>query len=53
MAVPENSGAKQAGRYKPGQSGNPAGKPKGARHRAMQMLEKILLDGAEETVLRF
>jgi hypothetical protein len=41
------------GEGKPGQSGNPAGKPKGARHRATQMLEKILLDGAEETVLRF
>jgi len=50
MAAPENTGAKQTGRYKPGQSGNPSGKPKGTRHRATQMLEKILLNGAEETV---
>lgn len=38
MAAPENTGAKQTGRYKPGQSGNPSGKPKGTRHRATQML---------------
>lgn len=33
-----------------GQSGNPAGRPKGARNRATQVLEKIL-DGDAEAIL--
>ena len=44
---PENTGAKQAGRWKPGQSGNPAGKPKGARHKATQAVETLLEGQAE------
>ena len=44
---PENTGAKQAGRWKPGQSGNPAGKPKGTRHRATQAVEALLEGQAE------
>jgi hypothetical protein len=40
---PENTGEKQDTRFTPGQSGNAAGKPKGARHRAMRA---IVLDAA-------
>ena len=47
MMKPENSGAKQTGRWKPGQSGNPAGKPKGTRHRATQAVEALLEGQAE------
>jgi Family of unknown function (DUF5681) len=43
--LPENTGPKQArGRWKPGASGNPAGKPPGARHAALVALDAI---GAE------
>ena len=43
--MPENTGPKQArGRWKPGASGNPAGKPPGARHAALVALDAI---GAE------
>lgn len=34
--------------YKPGQSGNPAGKPKGARHHATRMVLALMEGGAEE-----
>ena len=41
-AKPENSGPKQgAGRWRRGQSGNPAGKPKGARHAALLALDAV------------
>lgn len=36
--------------FEPGRSGNPAGRPKGARSRATQALEKIL-DGDAEAIL--
>ena len=40
--LPENTGPKQArGRWKPGASGNPAGKPPGARHAALVALDAI------------
>jgi hypothetical protein len=46
--APENAGPKQArGRFKPGQSGNPAGKPPGTRHRVTQMVEQMLEGEAE------
>lgn len=48
---PANSGGKQDGRFKPGQSGNPAGKPKGARHKATLAAE-ALLDGEAERLTR-
>jgi Family of unknown function (DUF5681) len=48
---PENSERKQAGRFKPGQSGNPAGKPKGARHRATRAVE-VLLTGEAAAITR-
>jgi hypothetical protein len=34
--------------WKPGQSGNPAGKPHGTRNRATQMVLAMMGDGAEE-----
>ena len=38
-------------RYKPGQSGNPAGRPKGARNKATVAAE-TLLEGEAETITR-
>jgi len=37
--------------FRPGQSGNPAGRPKGARHRTTVAIE-ALLDGEGETIAR-
>lgn len=51
MAEPENVGAKHDGRWRPGQSGNPAGKPRGARHKATLAAE-ALLDGEAEALSR-
>jgi hypothetical protein len=51
MTSPDNSQQKQgAGRFQPGQSGNPKGKPKGLRSRITQLAEKIMSDDAEEVV---
>ena len=48
---PANSGEKQArGRFRKGQSGNPAGKPKGARHRITVLAEKLMEDDAKSIV---
>ena len=42
-AGPANTGAKQArGQFKKGSSGNPAGKPAGARHRVTLAVEALL-----------
>ena len=42
-AKPANTGAKQArGQFKKGSSGNPAGKPAGARHRVTLAVEALL-----------
>lgn len=49
--APANTGAKQGGRFKAGQSGNPAGKPKGARHKTTLAVQ-ALLDGEAEEVTR-
>jgi hypothetical protein len=47
---PENTGEKQAdGKFQPGRSGNPAGKPKGARHKTTLAIE-ALLDGQAEAL---
>ncbi len=37
--------------FKPGQSGNPAGKPKGARNHATRSILKLMEGGAEEITL--
>ncbi len=47
----DNSGGLQGGRFQPGQSGNPAGKPRGARHRAVQALDVLGRNASEEIVL--
>ena len=39
-----------AGRWKPGQSGNPAGRKSGQRHRSTVMLEKLMADDAKAIV---
>ena len=46
----ETTTPKQGG-FKPGQSGNPAGRPKGARHRSTVAIE-ALLDGEGEAITR-
>ena len=48
----ENTAGKQRGKpFKPGQSGNPAGKPPGVRNRATVMAQ-ALFDGEAETLTR-
>jgi hypothetical protein len=47
MAEAEKSEQKQAGRFKPGQSGNPRGKPPGTRNPALVALERIGQGNAE------
>jgi hypothetical protein len=47
--VAENTARKQRGRpFEQGESGNPSGKPKGARHRTTLVIEKLLEGEAEE-----
>jgi hypothetical protein len=49
---PVNTGGEQArGKFRPGQSGNPAGKPKGARHKITRAVE-ALLEGEHEQLTR-
>ncbi len=45
--ISENAGKKQDTRFKRGQSGNPAGKPKGTRNKATLAVEALLGDEAE------
>ncbi|MBL6457835.1 hypothetical protein JMJ55_21075 [Belnapia sp. T6] len=48
---PENAEPKQRGRpFERGQSGNPAGKPKGTRHKALIALDAIGTEGAEDVL---
>lgn len=52
MTSPENTGGKQGGsRFRPGQSGNPAGKPPGARSKVTRAIEE-LLEGEHEALTR-
>jgi hypothetical protein len=51
MTNPENTGRDQAGRWRKGASGNHAGKPRGARHRATLAAE-TLLEGEVEALSR-
>src|ERR1700736_6073740 len=46
----EKSGQNQAGRFQKGMSGNPSGKPKGARARVTQLAEKLLEDDRDDIV---
>ena len=46
----ENSGQHQGGRFQRGQSGNPSGKPKGARHKTTLIAERLMQDDAENIV---
>jgi hypothetical protein len=49
--VAENTQEKQRGRpFQPGQSGNPAGKPRGARHAALLALDAIGAEGAQDVL---
>lgn len=48
---PENTGRNHEGRWKPGVSGNPAGKPRGPRHQATRAAE-ALLEGEAEGLAR-
>jgi hypothetical protein len=47
---PANTGGNQETRWSKGQSGNPAGKPKGARHRLTLLAETLMEDEAREVV---
>ncbi len=47
---PEKSGKKQRPGFKPGQSGNPAGKPKGTRARSTILAEAMMQDEAGAVV---
>ena len=47
LTTPDNSETKQDTRFKPGQSGNPAGKPKGTRNKATIAVEQLLEGDAE------
>jgi hypothetical protein len=46
----EKSGQNQTGRFQKGISGNPSGKPKGARARVTQLAEKLLEDDRDAIV---
>jgi hypothetical protein len=48
--MPENTVANLEHRFQKGQSGNPAGKPKGARHKATLMAERLMQDDVGEIV---
>lgn len=45
---PENAGRDQAGRFVPGQSGNPTGKPKGTLHKATRAALALMEGQLEE-----
>jgi hypothetical protein len=51
MTEPENAGRDQAGRFVPGASGNPRGKPQGTRNRAIAALETLMGNSAEDVAL--
>lgn len=47
LPKPETTDRQQDGRFRPGKSGNPAGRPIGARHRSTVMVENLLAGEAE------
>ena len=50
MEMTDNAAPRHSGQWKKGQSGNPAGMPKGTRHRATMLAEKFMEDDAENIV---
>lgn len=44
---PETTDRQQDGRFRPGKSGNPSGRPIGARHRSTVMVENLLAEEAD------
>jgi hypothetical protein len=46
----DNAAPRHSGQWKKGQSGNPAGMPRGTRHRATMLAEKLMEDDAENIV---
>jgi Family of unknown function (DUF5681) len=48
--MPENTVANLEHRFQKGQSGNPAGKPKGARHKTTLLAERLMQDDVEKIV---
>ena len=46
----ENAGPNLEHRFQKGQSGNPAGKPKGARHKTTLLAERLMAADAENIV---
>ena len=46
--MPENTGQIQGAKFTPGKSGNPAGKPKGARNKTTLAIEALLAGEAED-----
>jgi hypothetical protein len=46
----ENTTPKQSWGFQKGQSGNPAGKPRGARHKTTLLAEKLMQDDVEKIV---
>ena len=50
MAITENTVANLEHRFQKGQSGNPAGKPKGARHKTTLLAERLMQDDVGEIV---
>lgn len=47
---PATTAGQQDGKFKPGQSGNPNGRPKGARHKISLLAEKLMSDDVEGVV---
>ena len=48
--MPDNSTPKQRHGFQKGQSGNPAGRPKGVRHKAVEALDVLGRDAGREIV---
>ena len=49
---PDNTGQKQGTRFQPGQSGNPTGRPKGARNKHSENFVNAFARDFERMVLR-
>jgi hypothetical protein len=51
-APPVNTGRMQGGRFRKGASGNPAGKPRGARHKTTLAVEGLMGQYANQVTAR-